>query len=317
MANRFDPSQAVDGTPPLGVAACRWAYGGEATSDSEGGIMVGLSAWVRGEQPRTEGRSPWDALFWGIVDKLARADAAKGDDARRIVLDYLNDGSLSLRDQERKRVQNLRDSLESLLGLPEATQGELFQRYTTPLPRALLLLFLRETCAELAAFESPVLKEEDWLAAAVLFGAKDGLLGVPLELRGGCASSAAITHRMAALSQRMAGSGMELGAAPRRRNPLAEYFIGTWGAREREAALDLARRQKFDCIETRVALPNGAYALDVNRGGMELVLRGEAKAVTTAANREQFLGCLRQAVVEPKHEQAVIDLLDPEPNDRA
>ena len=80
------------------------------------------------------------------------------------------------------------------------------------------LLFLRSTCADLLALEHEALTSEDWLAAALLFGARAGWLTLPLPLRGGAAASAAISHRMAALSHRLANTGFVLG--PALRDPL-------------------------------------------------------------------------------------------------
>ena len=116
--------------------------------------------------------------------------------------------------------------LDSLTGLADLTVSDLFDRFTTPFPRAISLLFLRSTCADLLAFEHEALNAEDRLAAALLFGARAGWLALPLSLRGGAAASAAVSHRMAALSHRLADTGFELGPAPARPKVLAELFVG-------------------------------------------------------------------------------------------
>ena len=186
----------------------------------------------------------------------------------------------------------------------------MWRKYTTPLPRALSLLFLRRTCAELLEFQAPELGEEDWLAAAVLFGARSGWLSLPLSLRGGPAASRAVSHRMAAISHRTAASGFDLGPAPERPKPLAEWFLGDWTARQRSAALELARKQGWDCLETRVKLGQGDYRLEVGRGGVQIVFPGEAKAVKTAVDKDRFLQLLAEtAVIDPKVETRLIDKL--------
>ena len=210
----------------------------------------------------------------------------------------------------RERVRGLQDDLESLTGLGEFRASDLWRKYSTPLPRAMSLLFLRRTCAELLEFQAPELREEDWLAAAVLYGARSGWLSLPLHLRGGSTVSRAVSHRMAAMSHRLSGTGFDLGPAPERPKPLAEWFLGSWSAGQRSAALELARAQGWDCVETRVKLGQGDYRLEVGRGGMEIVFPGEAKAVDTAVDKDRFLKNLAEtAIVDARIEARVVEEL--------
>ena len=115
---------------------------------------------------------------------------------------------------------------------------------------------------------------------------------------------------MAALSHRLADTGFELGPAPARPKPLAELFAGEWNARQRKAAVELARWQKWtDCLQTRVKLGAGEYALKVTRGGAEIVFPGEARAVETEVDRTRFSTRLAETSVDPKHEAAVAETL--------
>lgn len=307
---------------PMGVAAGRTAFDppSEPAPELTGTILAGLESWMRsGVGPPlpaesfsgSDGRNAWRRLFWGAVGRLAREiGAGDRDDTAAVLLDYLGNVSTRISSQLRERVRGLQEDLESLTGLGELRASDLWRKYSTPLPRAMSLLFLRRTCAELLEFRAPELTEEDWLAAAVLFGARSGWLSLPMSLRGGPAVSRAVSHRMAAMSHRLAGTGFDLGPAPERPKPLAEWFVGSWSARQRSAALDLARAQGWDCIETRVKLGRGDYRLEVGRGGMEIVFPGEAKAVDTAVDKDHFLKLLAEtAITDPKIEARVVGKL--------
>ena len=321
LANR-DPSGVLEGAEPLAWAACRAAFDAEA--DPPPGpaatLAAGLTAWMQtgpSAAPAAAAALPGIArgdarrLFWGAVDTLAQqAGATGGDDANARLLGYLDRESRGLDEPLRKHVVELRETLDSLTGLADLTASELFDRFRTPFPRAMSLLFLRSTCADLLAFEHEALTPEDRLAAALLFGARAGWLGLPLSLRGGAAASAAVCHRMAALSHRLAETGFELGPAPVRPKPLAERFAGPWNARQRKAAVALARAQKWtDCLQTRVRLGVGEHVLKVGRGGTEIVFPGEARAVETAVDRPRFSTRLAAASIDPEHETAVVEML--------
>ena len=320
LANR-DPGDVVEGGEPLGLAACRAAFdpvenlppGLSAT------VAAGLTAWMQtgpsaaSASAALPGIDRGDArqLFWGAVDTLAEQAGATGaDDANARLLDYLDRASTDIDEPLRKHVVELREMLDSLTGLADLTASDLFERFRKPFSRAMALLFLRSTCADLLAFEHEALTTEDRLAAALLFGARAGWLALPLSLRGGAVASAAVSHRMAALSHRLSGSGFELGPAPARPRPLAELFAGEWNARQRKAAVELARWQKWtDCLQTRVKLGAGEYALKVTRGGAEIVFPGEARAVETEVDRTRFSTRLAETSVDPKHEAAVAEML--------
>lgn len=306
----------------LGVAACRVAFDPppETAPELADTIIAGLGAWMRsgGEAHSETGpifdaadRNAWRWLFWGAAGRLAQETrTGNRGNAAGALLDYLGEASTRISSHLRERVQGLQDDLESLTGLGEFRASDLWRKYSTPLPRAMSLLFLRRNCDELLEFQAPELTEEDWLAAAVLFGARAGWLSLPLSLRGGPAVARAVSHRMAALSHRMAATGFDLGPAPERPKPLAEWFLGSWNADQRSAAMELARKQAWDCIETRVRLGHGGYRLEVGRGGMQIVFPGEAKAVTTAVDKGRFLELLAEtAVIDPRVEARLVKKL--------
>ena len=320
LANR-DPGAILEGGEPLGLAACGAAF--DPVEDLASGlpatVAAGLTAWMRtGLSPAPPeaalpgiDRGGARRIFWGALDTLAeRAGAAGVDEANARLLDYLDRASGGLDERLRQHVVELRETLESLTGLADLTASDLFDRFRTPFPRAMSLLFLRSTCADLLAFEHEALTAEDWLAAALLFGARAGWLTLPLSLRGGEAASAAVSHRMAALSHRLADTGFELGSTPARPKSLAELFAGAWNARQRSAAVELARAQKWtDCLQTRVKLGPGDYVLKVGRAGTEIVFPGEARAVETEVDRPRFSALLATASIDREHEAEVIEML--------
>ncbi len=321
MGNRSANQMPATGET-LGVAACRVAFDPPPQRASELGdtILSGLGTWMRsGGEPRSAteslpdvgGRNAWRRLFWGAAGRLSQETVAgDGGNAAAVLLDYFGDASTRIPSTLRERVRGLRDDLESLTGLGKFRTSELWTKYSTPLPRAMSLLFLRRTCAELLEFEAPELSEEDWLAAAVLFGARSGWLSLPLSLRGGPTASRAVSHRMAAMSHWMADTDFDLGPPPERPKPLAEWFLGSWNARQRAAAVELARAQGWDCLETRVKLGHGDYRLEVARGGMEIVFQGEAKALETAVDRDRFLNLLAgEANIDPRIEERLVQEL--------
>ena len=320
LASR-DAGAVLEGGEPLGLVACRAAFDAEADPPSglSPTVAAGLAAWMQtGPSPARApaalfGSDQGDGrrLFWGAIDTLAeQASATAVDDANARLLDYLDRESTCLDDRLRKHVVELRETLDSLTGLADLTASDLFDRFRTPLPRAMSLLFLRSTCADLLAFEHEALTAEDRLAAALLFGARAGWLSLPLSLRGGPAASAAVSHRMAALSHRLADTGFELGPAPARPKPLAELFAAPWNARQKNAAVALARAQKWtDCLQTRVRLGAGDHVLKVERGGAEIVIPGEARAVETDVDRTRFSALLSAASINPEHEAAIVEML--------
>lgn len=257
--------------------------------------------------PSGVGNASRERLFWGAVDRLvAWKEAGDAGSAEEVVLDYLDAASTTLDARLRAGAGRLRDTLVSLRGLAGVTAGDLFDRHATPLARAMILFFLRRDCADLLDFDNNRLHEADRMAAAVLFGVRDGWLGLPLRLRAVPGLSAAVSHRMARLAQRLAGSGLELGTSPARVRPLRELFgdRSAWRARESRAALDLARANGWDCIRTRIRLGRGEYRLTVEGGAAHIELEGEPR-VTPAVDPERFFRFLAAARIDHKVEARV------------
>ena len=275
------------------VRACRVAFDpddGAPRPTAGHPILAGLETWIRdgtaslpepldtetdriGLQNASQAR-----LFWNAVERLvAWRNTGRAGSAENALIDHLAAAAASLDPRLQAGVRKLHDTLNSLAGLADATASELFDRHDTPLAHALTLFFLRRDCADLFDYTSDRLKEPDWLAAAILFGVRDGWMNLPLRLRAGRGLSDAVSHRMACLSHRVAGTGLDLGEAPERVRPVRELFGGgsIWRAREKSAALMLARARKWDCVHTRISLGTGEYRLVVKGGSTHIDVPGE------------------------------------------
>ena len=272
-------------------------------------IFAGLQSWIRegavslpqppdSETDRTGLQNTSQArLFWQAVDRLAKwRESHKTCNVESLVIEHLSTAIPRLDPRLQAGVQELHDTLVSLTGLADATASELFDRHDTPLAHALTLFFLRRDCADLYDYESDRLSEPDWLAAAILFGVRDGWMSLPLRLRSGRGLSNAVSHRMAYLSHRIAGTGLDLGEVPPRVRPLRELFgdASAWRSREKSAALELARARKWDCVHTRINLGPGEYKLTVRGGSTQIELPGEPR-ITPEVDTSRFFDLLAGA----------------------
>ena len=301
------------------VGACRIAFDPERSPSAPTKthpILAGLGHWIRDgeirlpaaaspETNRIELQNRTQAmLFWNSVQRMVDwRTAGEANNVENLLIEYLAEASSALDQRLQVGVNKLRETLVSLTGLGDATASELFERHDTPLAHAMILFFLHGDCADLLDYRSDHLAEPDWLAAAILFGVRDGWLKLPLRLREGRALADAVSHRMARLSHLVAESGLDFGEAPARIRPLREFFgDGTgWRAAEKRAALEIARAQKWDCISTRVNLGPGKYKLIVKGGSTQIVLPGEL-AIRPEIDAAQFLELLSGARLDPKLE---------------
>lgn len=106
-------------------------------------------------------------------------------------------------------------------------------------------------------------------------------MNLPLRLRSGRDLSNAVSHRMARLSHRIAGTGLDLGEIPPRIRPLRELFGdgSAWSSREKSAALALARARKWECVNTRINLGRRKYKLSVRGGSTQIEMPGEPRII--------------------------------------
>ena len=288
-AAAFDPDSANEtvSNDPLLSRLPDWRESGRALVDesSDAAATAEVRTWQR-------------QLFWSIVGRLAQSHSGQESiGSKDAVLEQLAEGLESLNDKVKQKVLDFKDTLEGLAGFGSLGPKEIFERYPSPFSRSLALLFLREDCEDLLAFEHDTLTEGDWLAAAILFGARSGWQGLPVTLRDVPGLTSAVSHRMAALAHRITESGISLGSGVDRCRPLRDLFQAEaeWSAKYREAAAELSRECGWDCVRSEIVLPLGQYELIVERKGIKIVLPGQDPPVTTKVDREGFLKHLARA----------------------
>lgn len=293
----------------LAVESCRSAFdpgeSPEPVSDDFPGWLDGIREWMTtgcSPSPRPDASEHPDAwracLFWGAVEKLLEwRRRGRVGDPEQVLLRWLAETQTPPRFQA--GIQTLSADLASLNGLASATTSELFDRHPSPMARAMILFCLRRDCADLLDFEHDTLREPDWLMAALLFGVRDGWIGLPLRLRAIPGLSAAVSHRMACMAHRSAGSEVSFDEPPPRIRTLREIVVDN-----PHAALDLARRRKWDCINTRISLGRGEYQLVVAGGSAHVDMAGEPK-VDSRLDLAKFLGCLAKSRLDSEAESKV------------
>ena len=312
----------------LGVETCRLAFDPEDESKSmiKEPILSGIVPWIlTGSVQEAEDSLDIDhsanlqdeahsRVFWEAVNNLVnrRINSSVTNNSEKVLLDMLETAISRETDPRLKRgFTKLRNTLESLTGLGEHTVTELFKLHTSSLSHAMTLCFLRKTCAELRDFTNPLLSERDWLAAAILFGAREGWLPLPLNLRDFPGLTESVSHRMAQLSHQIDGTGIDLGAAPSRTRPLRELFGdgSNWGKRENSAALLLAQRKRWNCVQTRITFAVGTYELKVERGKVEIALKGEP-TIQTEVDATRFFDFLEDDSLSAKVEKKIREELN-------
>ena len=289
------------------LRACRSAFDTNSEPPDDR-ILRPLPEWLAGNAPSQReavGEAPRE--FWRVVDRLVTAWSRPGGMTPLDALtDYLAEAAEAVAGDRAARVTSLGDTLRELGGgMRTGRVSDFLHEYERPMARAMILFVLRDRYAELAdVFEQyrEQLSETDRLAAAILFGAREGWLGLPVVLRGTPELTAAVTHRMAARAHRVDNSGFDLGQAPPRVIPLRELL----GAADmhQESALLLARRMGWPCIRSRIALRRGEYRLAVERGAATIDFDGEAP-VTTWIDHDELLARLASERIGPKIEEEV------------
>lgn len=310
IANRSD----------LGLAAFRLVTGSTRDEDDDlvrsDPILAELPSWVNGDKIscRADIRAQ---LFWGLVNSLSSAQSKVHTQTPvDVTLGYLESQLDLLRDMEfGPRLERLIGDMRGCLGLDGGTITELLERHKGSLSRPLLLFCLRETCSELLEFSHPLLNDAEYILAGILFGVRDSWLQFPTELRHPD-MSAYIAYRMVDAEHRNHNDSFSVTNKPPRPKPLREFFPssgGEWNSQQRQVALDLARRCKWnDCIQTRITLMEGDYPGSFVRDGLQIVLPGTVTAVTEEVDMDGFLRRLGQwPLIDPQIEAEIRkDLVD-------
>jgi hypothetical protein len=124
--------------------------------------------------------------------------------------------------------------------------------------------------------------------------------------------TAAVSHRMAAMSHRLSGSGLNFGPPPPRCIPFRELFAPGakgWSVKQKEAALLLARECKWDFVYTRISLGKGDYQLVIDASGAHILLPGEVRAVEMELDKKQFFKKLSEVKISRKLDEKMREIL--------
>lgn len=299
-------------TGNLAISAAKLAFDPVMDEDGMGQyrIIEAITDWFD-SRTLSEDHGVSANQYWSLVDSLIAA-REKGVDLTPsdVILAALIEAGTGLDANSRAGIEKLIEDLRGISGLSEHTVVELLKRHTKPLPRSLLLFFLRESCSELLEFRDELLNEYDYVSAAIMFGTRERWLGIPASLRKMPGLKEACCHRMAVMSHKIAGSAVELGTPPARPESLRELLRDKlWKSAQNEAALLLARKCGWDCIQTRVSLGKGNYRLEIDGQGVHFVLDGEPKAVRTVADHDAVMKCLATKPIPEIVENSVRSLL--------
>ena len=300
----------------LAIDTARLAYDGVGLGSdrSEYRIVSAMKEWTQGNELGKDcGLSA--KIYWNLVEGIVQSHANReGGTTLDVVLGQLEKARDNL-DEEMRQVkarnnldEEMRQGFEKLAGdlkgisrLGDHTITELFERHTKPLPRSLLIFFLRESCSAFLDFRHELLNEYDYVLTAVLFGARERWLGLPTSLRDMPGLKEACCHRMAAMSHQIAETLMDLGTAPARPESLRELLTKQPQLmKHQEAATLLARESGWDCIRTRISIGKGEHKLEVDGTGMiHFILNGEPKAVRTEVDYDAVLQKLASEIAVP------------------
>ncbi len=262
--------------------------------------------WVQNDFTPATGGELSTKMFWGAVAAIAdcnRTDDINPKDAVFNFLENVVDTWQGVADNEKLKnaLQNLIHELESLSGISDSTISELLDRHPKPFSRAVILFFLRDNCQSLLEYCNEKLNKSDTIAAAALFGARDGWLALPNDLKGSKTLQNAVVHRMAAMAHRLSDTGIDLGAATPPPPIFRELFKSVdnkWTVKQKNAALLLSKNKHWDCIQTVIDLGKGEYQLKVGGTGLQIVIAGTEKNVTHVVDRSSFLKQLDRELSE-------------------
>ena len=262
-------------------------------------VLAELAPWIESGWARPEG--PVQArLFWGAVQALV--DARLSGSAERpvdTVLAYLEGQRAESQETgHQSRLERLISDMRSTFGLGGGTISRLFEHHKGTLSRPLLLFCLRERCVDLLEFSHPDLRDEELVLAAILFGVRDGWIGLPVELRNPKRLASFVEQRMFEAEGSQRNVRLSLDHAPPRPIPLREVLTKSEGAGNgagRASLAELANRLGWhDCLISRIRLSQGQYRLNVSDDGIEVLVRGSISPPVVEIDRAGLLKKISQ-----------------------
>ncbi len=252
-------------------------------------------------------------LYWDVAVELVEAKSkANSPKPVDVVLAYLSGSIPKLQDPElKKSVTTLYQDLRSSFGLGAGTISELFERNTEPLSRSLILLCLRASSTDLLRFSHASLSDVDFILAAILFGIRDGWLGLPQDLRRPNALVQFVESRMIEVEQRDRDEKVISNISNPRPVPLRELLITRcfeMGVARREALVHFVQSQGWkEAVQTTIRLPEARYHLIASQEGVEIIVKGGITSLSLDIDLETIL---RKISVWPfEHEDEIRTIL--------
>lgn len=262
-------------------------------------VLKELPGWLSGAGPLKEAAEA-ARLYWGAADAMIQARIA-GPTSNVIdaVLNYLESPkAFAAAPTSQSRLAKLTAAMRGAFGMARGTITELFGSHRGSLSRPLLLLCLRERCADLLEFSHAELKDEELALAAILFGIREGWRKLPKDLRLPESLARHVTHRMVEIEQRRRGSdALTLEPAVPHPKPLRELIPKGDDSRNglnHPDLLQFVRKHKWDeCMVSCIPLP-ASWDIKTSPRGSELRVEGVLQGVRYEVHRERFLARIAQ-----------------------
>lgn len=254
-------------------------------------VLAELPNWLNGGNVSEHSSIP-TKLYWGAMDALVAAqEENQSSQPVDVALEYLDTQLTKLTDEKYKsRLERLVADMRGILGLGNGTNTELFERNKGSLSRSLILFCLRKHCVDLLEFSHPLLSDAEYLLAGILFGARDGWLRLPIEMRNR-ELSAYTMYRMSCVAHQKQGDALSLPEAPTPQ-PLRAFFpleIDAWNKILTNAAIEIAKESKWrDCIETIVTSSDGSPLAKPKQENGKFIFTGETNS-TIEIRHQAFL----------------------------
>jgi hypothetical protein len=218
-----------------------------------------------------------------------------------VLLDYLEDELARSEGTLQQFLAELTKDMRDLFALDGSPAEVLLERYKDGMSRAVLLFCQRGSCFELLENGAPHLNPSDDIAAALLFGARDGWLRLPRQLRGGDLSGW-VSDRMAYVEQGRK-EGCLTFKTPSPPIALASNLPpagADWSKADEDHALAFARRCGWtNCIHTRITVSPDVRPDQIKPDGRDLLLPGDVTSCVTIVSKNRFMNRLKQSPLNP------------------
>jgi hypothetical protein len=243
-------------------------------------------------------------MFGGILNALADSWLDKSIKSKDVILNFFEEVTnnwepVTKSEKLSDSIKSLTHSLQSFSSMADKNLSELLDQHPKWFSRALILFFAKDRSQDLLVYSNEKLNPEDIIAAAILFGARDGWMGLHEDIKRSPSFQNAVIHRMVANTHHAANTGLEIGVVPPPPPLIRELFKPVdekWTTKQQKAALMLAKQKKWDGIQTIINLTPGEYQINVTRSGMQVIIPGFEKGTKHQIDQDDFLKQLEQAL---------------------